>query len=871
MKPPRITDEEMTLLEAAGRAEKPPRLTDAQMTQHELASDPFFANLPPAAKTQYVQTKVHGREPVETPEEAAARAGAGPRKFMEGAAGFTKDAASGLLDMGRKVGGAMQLLVPGRTREGLDDAYDLVMGVVNPQVEQFHQAQAEAGRGNMLGAGGHALASALPMVGPMAADLGEAVGRDPWEGAGRVAGAALQIPMGEMAARGGARMADAGRPLPAGPFPGLEATGIEGSKGMFGGLARGSATSPMGQRPVARFLEGRNAAVRSAADDLLDQAGPAPAQDVPFPTVKMNAEAEAAQLLEQANAQDAAYKAQRDAAHEAEVARLTEGAEREKTGVRARSEAESRNAAADELMRLGGQTGERAGQDIAGAVLEHKGAVRGVEGRVWEGLKTGTKERGVRAPLTQTTENGMRAFRVSKEAQDALLADLDAPTQAVISRIVRGAEGDTAMRALNSPEYSGLSPEAREAAIAQLTDASQGAPDWNAVHEARSRVGDLLDAAKRRTMLPDRDVYVLRQVYDGLTADLKGALADFPDLAERFEVGAGVTRAKHDLFGTEGTVTADIARAKPKIKASQIPAAATRTPESMRNLARAVGEHPTGKPALRSGAMGEVFEKARSTETVGAEARINFKRALNELDTNPAYREALGNEYDAVRGRVEARAAQPEPTVPEPTIPDKPGTPTVRMRTEREEGPAQVRIEVEAGKGPQVSVEPTKRRALEDVFSKASGGRYGAPDAKFDGPAFATAYQKARESLRAQGFTPGQIAGLDQFAAAVGKHTLKQSTSKLASLADKGIIIGVATSAGGLLASGHPGAAAAAATVGAASLLGERALVRVFLHPDGPNILARAMRADRYGREAGKLAKYLSKIAAANVVDRKAR
>jgi hypothetical protein len=145
------------------------------------------------------------------------------------------------------------------------------------------------------------------------------------------------------------------------------------------------------------------------------------------------------------------------------------------------------------------------------------------------------------------------------------------------------------------------------------------------------------------------------------------------------------------------------------------------------------------------------------------------------------------------------------------------------------------------------------RGVISNILNKASGGKFGAPEALTDGPMFEKTYNKYRPVL-SKLVSPGLIDSWDAFSKEVGKYELTRGgggtkggiIGRIATLAEASSAVG----AGGALVKGHPGVAISLA----APLMGGKVLVNIMLQPEGPGLLARYFKTGKWTPALGRIA-----------------
>lgn len=102
----------------------------------------------------------------------------------------------------KRLGGAVNALEGLDTKPAADIGGEMVHGVVDPQIDQFRQANEAGARGDYVEGVGHFAAGALPFFGPQAAEVGETAGRGDFAGAAgqtAVMAAGTKLPVPEYA------------------------------------------------------------------------------------------------------------------------------------------------------------------------------------------------------------------------------------------------------------------------------------------------------------------------------------------------------------------------------------------------------------------------------------------------------------------------------------------------------------------------------------------------------------------------------------------------------------------------------------------------------------------------------------------------
>lgn len=639
----------------------------------------------------------------------------------------------------------------------------------------------------------------FPVIGPQIGDLLERAPGDPYGVAGEAAFDAGSAFLGPKLARAaGNRLATAATPPPPGPIPGASATAMETSSSFPAALANRVSASPAAQAPVSAFLKGRDAAVVGEGGRLLDAIEPAP-RPVTMPQVRQAGEATADTLQQQAEQE------------------FLQNSRRAQRG--------GESAAQGEIQRAGGVTGEAAGNELFNAVNERLGRARARESDQWNTLIGETESRGIRPTLARTSETAGPMLEGQKQAHEIGASGVSPSTEQILTRAGKPV-AQPVLPAATQELIAGMPPEAQQFVMQQLgPDAATGSVSFKALKEARSKVGRLKSEALTRASMGSPDTHVLQQLYDAMGADMRASLAEHPELAEGFDVANNLTKARFKVFDKEGSPVQKMLQHETPLQPSQVPGkVASGTVEGARNMKRALGANASGQRALRSSLMEELLGK-RKAGVEGAKT-VNYVEVLDELDTNPVYKEVLGSEFRPTRARIEAQANA-----------QKAGVPSVVKQTTQKVGSKILDITAESGKPPSVKARATPRAAVEQIMDKASGGKMGASSSTFNGPGFARAYRAGRGKLADAGVPPAQLADLDKFSDEVAKYTLK---SKRHGFDTSGLPTGVPW-----------------------YLVGKRALVKIMLHPEGPGLLARSMKAGKWAKDAGEISARLAQIAGA--------
>jgi len=626
-----------------------------------------------------------------------------------------------------------------------------------------------------------------------AQDLGAEAATDPWSAGGKALADVAGMTVTPALARGaGAGLARRGAPLPAPKIPGAPTLAVESRQGFLPRVASSTIGAPTTSTIWADAVAKRAPAVMTEAERLMGIAGP----EVP------------------AVAPDVA----RSAAVQAGV-----GAER---------------TAAGEARRL--QTGfgpySRLGAGRAAKVAVKSGAneAKAVQAAVWNPTDAEATARGVQVGLGKVHEVTQPLAQVSEEAYNQLATSLGPETAKMLVRTNRSAPLQITGSTPGVP--AGISPE--QLAEIQMQAAATGpAPmmSWQAARQARTKVGELLDAARRSRGggMGNIDTATLGRVYGALTDEMKGALAEHPDLLAGFNAGNRASKTARRMYQSKGTMTNELMKPETAMQPSQVAGKVARgTPESARNLMTAMPEQSAGQSAVQAGVVDELFSSTK-TRGAGVEPRVNFRAAVAKMDKSPAYKEVLGDKYDAFKRDL------------------------VNLAENQEKG-----VTGEIGKtkftvkGAGVKLEPTKRAALEKLVNDAvvTEPKIGKV---LNGPKLHAAFEKTgREALRKAGWTDQELAQIGSFTEELNRQWVSTKSSslggKILGVADLGAVVhGIKGMAE--LATGNAAGAGKLRTA-ASWLIPKRALAWIYSQPEGPHLLARAMKTGKWGAQAGKAA-----------------
>lgn len=336
----------------------------------------------------------------------------------------------------------------------------------------------------------------------------------------------------------------------------------------------------------------------------------------------------------------------------------------------------ARNAAvtaeAERLLGGGATTSELAGGKVVGALYKARQASEAAENALWNPLKLQTRKQNITVPLTNTIKAIDPDYSVALQAHDSVISGLSPSTQRVFAtlnkqkQLTQGGSGvaNALPPGISLDEYLAKIPPSQRAEFQQ---AIQGeAPSWEAIHQARSEIWDLLAAANVKKPLGGYDVTALNKVYSGLTQDLKSSLSEHPDLAAAFKQASDFTKAQKELYGTKGTLTQKYMAYSPTVMPSQmVNKLLSGTPESAANFVKSLGANPEAHQELARGVISNILNKASGNKFGAQEALtdgpafektyLQYRPTLSKLvspdllDSWDAFAKEVGK-YELTRG-----------------------------------------------------------------------------------------------------------------------------------------------------------------------------------------------------------------------------
>ena len=523
----------------------------------------------------------------------------------------------------------------------------------------------------------------------------------------------------------------------------------------------------------------------------------------------------------------------------------------------------------------------------------------------WNAVDDAARQLGGTSNVPNATRAAASELPLAVESWKRIATTLSEKTRAVLARLSPNAEAALGTSAVTPAEREGLRRLMAESPLAEPIT-------WDALKEGRTEIGNLLDRARREDILGSNETRVLKKIYRALSRDMREMISGSPELTQAFDISNDLTKYKRDIYG-KGPVEKMLreSRTPGAIEQSEIISKIPgMTAEEVTAVVEALGPNPEVQAALRSSLLRDVAEKA--TTKSGA---FDAQAAIDLLTGKPGYRAALGGaEVDSLvsqlsestaRGRLAAteaeglkaavkgerartgleetgrkaeeaaqlkaqrqaersQMAQRYRTKAQAEA-ERKAQEAAKLQTQRaaERGQLAEKIRTEREAARLTKAKAQGEQQLRDLFHKSTKGKLGEPGAIFDGPGFASRWRNARSRFEKMGLDREHLKAIDEFADEVGKLGLSKQAALRKGAASPGygsyltLTALLGTVAGLAIGSVKPlvGAGAMAA--------GERALMHYLMQPEGPHLLARALKLQKLGKPLGEVGDALAKMAVA--------
>jgi hypothetical protein len=755
-------------------------------------------------------------------------------------------------------------------------------------------------------------AATVPIIGPMIANLAEATIKDPAAGTGRIAANIVPMLLGKGIKAGGKNLGVRGAPMPKGPIPGAYEMSLEAPPpGFFKGVARAKSRGPAGAKLVEEALQKRDVSVKNALEGSMANISETSALPEQIgATIKSRAgqmlaaeEARAPRIAdiatERANLQANRMQTNFERRQTAREAATTE--------LRGSIEAEGLQKARDIAAQPGGVLGtpEASGKALREALEERiqtniprklepvagePPSVADIESALWEPINLQMKDITPDISNIRTIANDLKGKYLGSEEE--LASSISPGTRKIIEKATQ-VEGAPTI----PEEYAGLPPEAQQIILEQMQamPTEVAPPTWAELHLDRQGIDKLI--AKSKSGLIPADIAALKKLREAITDSMRSSIQD-QGLLREFEQANAMTKYKHEAFG-EG-VTGDILKRQGATPPSEIIDKLVKgTPEEARRFVNAVGSNALIGPELKTAVRRNLLERHKG-EGVKGEGAIDYRAALHDLQKTPTYKELLRpNDYNSMVSELKANADMYDmPKVPELAVPkavskiELPGAkatteisagakepsvgkPKVEIsRTQRETDALALRKSLAGGSPEQMinkilgEYKSTDMRDVANMLNKTEKKQLQRASMKklldesigegdmVNGPKLEKSYKKHRDALKAAGLGKKNLKELDSLANELKKYSMSIEHTRGAQwggLAETGVLTSGVTGAITSTAMGSPGIGMIRAGASAASLLTPKALLKVFLQPNGPHLLARYFKTGKWSEDLGKI------------------
>ncbi len=400
--------------------------TEDEILQHLTQSRKF--DVDGAVSAGYTKPELIGHlastpaTPRETPEESAARVGGAPARFTQGVA----------RGLGKVVKGTTELV----TGLATNPLSTIKTATIDAQSEMWRRAKAAYNAGEFSRASGYLLATGIPLIGPMAAGMGEQIGGELEKPDGDVAGAIGETvgQLGPLAIAPGVRAWSRVPPTPP-AWTTLKPTAMEAGASVPARFGRTLARTPIGLGPAAEVVQKRQPLVKARVEATADMIAPS------IPQLPGSMEV---------TAQQQAIR----------------------HGVSGVSRA----------------TPEGLGRGVARQLKTRADAARQDLRQSWTALDTTVQELGVKPDVSYVQKASSALSTLPEEARQFLATTLPPDVMALLERGRKaGVPPSTLGSGRRSIDLTALGEEARAAVIGQLAEVIE--PSWQAVHEAKTAVG----------------------------------------------------------------------------------------------------------------------------------------------------------------------------------------------------------------------------------------------------------------------------------------------------------------------------------------------------------------------------------------------
>jgi hypothetical protein len=732
---------------------------------------------------------------------------------------------------GADLAGNVASIFLGNPRQQQDSAYNLLSGVVSPMGDQLSKASTAAQQGNYGEAAARGVAGVVPVVGPWVADLVDRIRQDPLKGSADAVTDALTLLLGQGGESAGTKLGAVDTALPPEVIPGARRMAAENPTGPMRRLSQVVAKSPLSANDVQGEVLRRNIPVTKNLLQELTNAGP---------------EMDVGQVIKDRSGQSLLNDQEHRFNVSEDAAKAFGGQLQDKESVGKMT----RQALSDRFFPS--PVGEAPRLQPEAGVPP---SVGDLESALHEPIRAAGDEL---APVLDNTKAAAAKLKKESSGSRDLIASNLKPATLKMIDLSADVPTETGPASLGG-EANVMSAENQEVLRSLLGDAPESeAPTLNALRDARRQVQSLIKADKTPGGSPN--THALGLLDDAMKADIEETMRR-AGILEDYKKANKMSVFKHDTF--DQGITGDILKRKgdnPLDPSQIVDRVASVTPEEARNFRRGIGNNAQVQAEVKTAITRELFGRSASLGEKGKVA-INYEKAAAELASNHSYKELLGeNGYnslmdeiqsnmptqakqDALRQRAQYAKEDPEKIVAKILRPNN--------ETEIQNITRTLKPDQKAG---------LHRASLEKLVGDATED-----NGIVNGPKFAQAYQEHRSALSAMGVPQQTLARWDAIAKELkGYQFTKPSIAEGSGwmgASQIGRIAGGAMATTGALIAGHPELAGAAAVGTGVITLGPKMLLRYFMNPDGPNLLARALKTGKWAEPVGKAAGVSSKAA----------
>ena len=448
---------------------------------------------------------------------------------------------------------------PAALEGALGPGGEFLKGVGTSTYQHSNQAADAVKRGDIKEAIAQG-AEAVPVVGQIAEQVGEPLGRDVreknWSGtAGDMAGGAASL----LALRGGTKEA-AATPEVAAPIEGAPLAVGEANPGLARGATKLLSKTGTAEKPMGRFMGERTAAISDAAKSLT------PSATSPEATGSAVQGAVRDVLDKQRQAQSLVDDMATRAKQTSEQAR---GAATTQAGTAAQAAASK---SLDSLRTASIEGGKRIARDLSGVdelpiretdreiitrLREANDTARTEESAAHNALSEAAKDKGITVKTQPMQDVARETVNLEGPAKDLVMSSLPAGVYKTLEKISSNALVDDDLVRVRARDFGwdpdNLSDQQLKTVKDDIADNPHVASDPDAVKEvpyqvmktARTAVGEALQSARKhfqQTGMGSNAQRVLQKLYGGMTDAMRDSLADDEDLSAQFDKANNLTR-----------------------------------------------------------------------------------------------------------------------------------------------------------------------------------------------------------------------------------------------------------------------------------------------------------------------------------------